>query len=141
MKKRYFTLFIGIALAFTACQPTPKQAPQTTVYENKGIDTSNLPTDEKIFDQIMQIAEVQESNRQIDSLSNHTKGIALMIVERPNDGLPYFSVKVGYDGDTRFETYYLFYVDPKTLAVKIEDILSGEVLTLDEWRKQKKAQK
>ena len=116
MKKRYFTLFIGIALAFTACQPTPKHTPQTTVYGNKGIDT-------------------------IDSLSNHTKGIALMIVERPNDGLPYFSVKVGYDGDTRFETYYLFYVDPKTLAVKIEDILSGEVLTLDEWRKQKKAQK
>lgn len=137
MKKRYFALFLGIALTFAACQPTPKQAPQTTVYENTGIDTTNLPTDEKVFDRIMQIAEVQESNRQIDSLSNHTKGIALIIVERPSGGLPYFSVKVGYDGDTRFETYYLFYVEPKTLDVKIEDILSGEVLTLDEWRKRK----
>ena len=60
-----------------------------------------------------------------------------MIVERPADGVPYFSVKVGYDGDTRFETYYLFYVDAKTLEVKVEDIVSGEVLSLDEWRKQK----
>ena len=135
MKKICFTLCISIGLFFVACEPTVKQAPQTTVYENKGIDTTNLPTDDKVFDRIMEIAEVKESNRQIDSLSEHKKGVALMIVERPADGVPYFSVKVGYDGDTRFETYYLFYVDAKTLEVKVEDIVSGEVLSLDEWRK------
>jgi hypothetical protein len=45
------------------------------------------------------------------------------------------TVKAGYNGAERFETYYHFSVDPKTLEIKILDIISGDYISLEEYIK------
>ncbi|MFN8282444.1 MAG: hypothetical protein U0U67_04475 [Chitinophagales bacterium] len=90
-----------------------------------------------ITDTIGKIPEVIKQDRYIDSFSKHKHGIA-MIVEKPEDNTEYYA-RVGYDGPERFETYYHFYVDSVTRKITVDDIISGERLTLEEWQKQEKA--
>ena len=48
------------------------------------------------------------------------------------------SVQAGYNGTGRFETYYRFFVNPKTMDIKVYDPVEGEKLTLKEYLKTQK---
>jgi hypothetical protein len=88
-----------------------------------------------ITDTLMQLPFIKESNRHIDSLSHHKKSIAFIFDSSANE----ISVKAGYNGEDRFESYYNFTVDPKTRNIKVMDIISGDYLSVDEFIKQKKS--
>lgn len=135
MPKHTLLLALLALLTAAACQPTTQHEPQTTTYEYQPTDTTGMATDGQVLESLMKLDEVQATNKHIDSLSNHTKGVALQIVERPAENEQHsFVVKVGYDGDTRFETYYIFYVDGRTLAVSVEDLATGDIVPIAQWR-------
>jgi hypothetical protein len=90
----------------------------------------------KIMDAVMNLPEVIRSNAYIDSISNHKKGIA-GITDAPADGETDYSVKVGYNGDERFEVYYFFYVNPKTMQIKVQDIVLDSLMLYNDWHKMK----
>ena len=46
-----------------------------------------------------------------------------------------YNVKAGYDREVRFETYYTFSVDKKTRAIKVLDVISGQMITPAEFEK------
>ena len=84
----------------------------------------------------MSLKEVIESDKHINAISHHKKGIAFMIEEPNVDEKDYYA-RVGYNGEERFETYYNFYINPTTKQITIDEPISGERLTLEEWRKNK----
>jgi hypothetical protein len=95
--------------------------------------------EEEIDDKIYALPEVKEKGRFIDSLTHHKRGVSIMIVDKPSAKRPYYWVKVGYDSDLRFETYYNFYVYKKGLVVKFLDTTEeDEIIGLQEWRKRRK---
>jgi hypothetical protein len=60
-----------------------------------------------ISNALMKLPFVMECNDYIDSFSNHRQGIAF-IVDEPLENETDISVKAGYNGGERFETYYRF---------------------------------
>jgi len=99
-------------------------------------DTSSGNLEGKIMSAVMRLPEVEKINTYIDSISDHKKGVA-GIMEEPINGETDYGVRVGYNGDDRFEVYNFFYVDPKTLSVKILDMATDSVIPIEEWRKMK----
>ncbi len=86
-----------------------------------------------IEDTLLSLKEVQEKNLLIDSLTNHKQGISF-ITEKPSETEPNWSIQVGYNCDERFETYFQFYINPESKQISILDFISGNKLSLENWR-------
>ncbi|MGZ3862310.1 MAG: hypothetical protein ACXVPN_03670 [Bacteroidia bacterium] len=97
-------------------------------------DTLQSSIEDKIIDAVLALPEVEAASARIDSFSNHQHGIATMM-DPPEEGKTDYSVRVGYNGDERFEVYYFFEVNPVTLQVKIMDV--DTFIPVEEWRNKK----
>lgn len=111
--------------------PAQLKADTSSKYFHTVADTA-LET--RITDELMKLPFVKKSNAYIDSFSNHKHGIAFMMDEPSEDGKE-VSLRAGYNGGERFETYYHFIVDPKTMEIKIYDPVEDKTLTLKEYLK------
>ena len=88
----------------------------------------------KIIDKLMKLPFVKKSDKYIDSFTNHQRGIAFM-VDSLQQGQTEVFVRAGYNGPERFETYYQFYVDPRTLEIKVYDVVNDAKMTVKEYIK------
>ncbi len=57
----------------------------------------------------------------------------------PDSTLPYYHVEAGYQGNTRFQPHFYFYVDLPNNIIYIEDLDKGDRTTIDQWRERRKA--
>lgn len=98
------------------------------------VEAPHSVLEKKILEKISLLPEYKRSNAYLDSLTNRKHGLSSMIFKPSKNEKEYY-VRVGYNGDDRFETYYNFYVDSTTLAIKIADVLEGDIVSLETWRK------
>jgi len=140
-----YTLVLTLLVFFTACDNTSKTeetvAPDSaankvqTDSSSKYIYTfADTALQDKITEALMKLPFVIKSNKYIDSFSNHQHGIAFMMDE-PKENEPDISVQAGYNGGERFETYYRFFVNPKTMEIKVYDPVEDKKLTIKEYLK------
>ncbi len=90
--------------------------------------------EDKITAALRKLPFVKKSDKYIDSISNHKHGIAFLLEEPAKDETD-IPVQAGYNGAERFETYYRFFVNPKTLEIKVYDVVEDKKLTLKEYLK------
>ena len=140
-------IFGGLAVIFfAACNnnsPAAKEeSPKDTVtvipkkdsvssYIHHFTDTT---VENRITAALMKLSFVKKANTYIDSFSNHQHGIAFML-DSLGKGEKEIYVQAGYNGDQRFETYYQFYVNPKTLEIKVYDVVDDKKLSVKEYLK------
>lgn len=98
---------------------------------------SDTALENKITAVLLKLPFVIKSSNYIDSFSNHKHAIAFLL-ENPETSEAAIFVKAGYNGDERFETYYQFYVNPKTLEIKVYDPVADKKLSLKEYSKTQK---
>ncbi len=110
-------------------QPVKEELP---AYIHKFADTA---MERKVTAVLLKLPFVKKSDAYIDSISGHKHGISFMLDNTKGDSV---SVLAGYNSEERFETYYHFYVDPKTLGVTIYDPLTNNTLTVKEYLKRSK---
>lgn len=132
---RYLAL-VFFTISLLACNSNGKKSAD----ERKDTSAVNNPTTQPgetnpakdpIMDTLLKLPFIIKSNRYIDSISNHQQGITF--ISDTAEGM--ITVKAGYNGAERFETYYHFSVDPTTLEIKILDIISGDYISLEEYIK------
>jgi|ERR1700694_250681 len=102
-------------------------------------DVDSTLQEDKVLDAIRKLPEVIVREKYLDSLTNHKGRISVMVVSKPQKTQSYYWVKVGYDNELRFETYYNFYVYSVAgnLEIKYYDVISGKPISLKEWRRNK----
>jgi hypothetical protein len=146
--KNYQSLLV-VALAATviiSCQSgqsTPsvkeeatgaKTAATPAKMKEPSLSAASQNTDEaKVQRIVSELPEYKEAQAMIDSLTKGKHGVSTM-VEKPEKGKTDYTVTVGYNGDERFETYGVYFVNPKTGQVKLYDDMSGQVVTIEAWR-------
>jgi hypothetical protein len=138
-------LYLLVIIFFAACNNAAKtdEVAVTDSVSNK-IKNDSLPDyihsftdtalENKITAALMKLPFVTKSSNYIDSFSNHKHGIAFMMDE-PQENEPDVSVQAGYNGGERFETYYRFFVNPKTMEIKVYDPVEDKKLTIKEYLK------
>jgi hypothetical protein len=87
-----------------------------------------------IFDTLNTLSFIKESNRYIDSITKHKHSIAYIIDTTDKE----YTITAGFNGEERFETYYRFTIDKKTKAIKVQDDVSGDMVTPEEFEKKKR---
>jgi uncharacterized lipoprotein len=137
--KNYLAISILFFLAACSENKTAETAAEPVMAKNdtlavKKTDTSG-DVESKIMKVILDLPEVKEADEHIDSVTNHQHGVAA-IIDDLEQGDTDYSVRVGYNGDERFEVYYFFTVNPVTLKVKILDVDSN--IPIEDWRKKNK---
>ncbi len=85
----------------------------------------------KITDTLNQLPFIQEANSYIDSFSNHNERIAFML-SNPSKNETDIIVNAGYSNKV-FESYYRFFINSKTMEIKIYDAINYKVVSLDEF--------
>ncbi len=140
-----YVLVLMLLVSFTACNNASKTE-EAVVHDSaanhvqpdsssKFIHTfSDTALENKITTALLQLPFVIKSDRYIDSFSNHKHGIAF-ILDDPDPNEPDVSVQAGYNGAERFETYYRFFINPKTMEIKVYDAVADKKLTLKEYLK------
>lgn len=141
-----YSLFLLLLISFAACNNSSKTAEvevvKDSIVSNLQIDSAakyihtftDTALENKITAALLKLSFVQKSNNYIDSFSNHKQGITFML-DKPEPGETDVSVQAGYNGKERFETYYRFFVNPKTLDIKVYDVIADKKLTLKEYLK------
>ena len=142
MKNSLFLLLLIFCAACNNASKTDTIVTSDTVLIKTQTDSSvkyihtfkDTALENKITAALLKLPFVIKSNNYIDSFSNHKHSIAFML-EEPAANETGISVQAGYNGDQRFETYYRFEVNPKTLEIKVYDPVSDKKLTVTEYLK------
>lgn len=132
-------LLYSLLFIFIACSDQQKvndQNVQQDTIVKKEIVSEVTSEEDKMVNAVLALPEVEQVNQYIDSISDHKKGVAA-ICDGKEEGSNDVCVRVGYNGDERFEVYYFFYVDPVNMRIKIQDIVNDTILPIEEWRKRK----
>lgn len=138
-------LFLVLLISFTACNNSSKREEvvvnDTVVKKVQSDPSSNYihaftdtALENKITAALLKLPFVIKSNTYIDSLSNHRHSMTFML-QNPASNETDITVQAGYNGEQRFETYYRFYIDPKTLEIKVYDPVTDKKLTVKEFIK------
>lgn len=126
-------LLLGLLpLLFVACK---KESP---VKNEEVKTTANTCNSSHFMKQILELDEMKAQAKFLDSLTKGKSGIAFLADStKVKDGWEY-SISAGYNGPDRFETYHIFYASSKECnTLKIAEPVSGETLSIEEWRKRK----
>lgn len=141
-KKQIGIWFSYLLFIFSACSTEDEKIKEPVNEIKDSLVTNSTPkskednVEDAVIKTVMSLPEVESANTRIDSITNHEKEVSA-IVDEAGDGETDYGVRVGYSNEERFETYYFFYVNPKTFKVKILDIISDSVMLYDDWHRMK----
>ena len=102
--------------------------------------TVALTAEDSVRNLIEALPEVREKDHVYDSLTNRVQNIIIKITP-PDSVVKMFHVEAGYQGNTRFQPHFYFFVDLPNNMIYIEDLDKGDRTTLDEWRARRRASK
>lgn len=130
--KQFIYVFI-LCSCFVACKKHPMKVYNAEVFKEVAKVKCDLQNAEKA---VLELDEVRERDRFIDSLSHHKKRIEFLSDSTMIDGNVFYEIEVGYNSEMRFETYYTFYIEKgKCNNIKVLDTIEGDTITLSKWRK------
>jgi len=147
MKVQILFVHLISYIAFISCQSdtstktksdqTPKKPAVERIESSAKMDEKADCSPEKAMKLILALKEVEESKRNLDSLTDHKANISFMIDSLKQDEKELYSLTAGYNSEERFEPYYHFYLNKSDCKnIQILDIVSGEYLPLETWRSQ-----
>jgi hypothetical protein len=135
----WITVLLIIATACNNNSSATGNKPDTTtkkpvVIADTSTTTTPIVTENDILDTLNALSFVKQASMHIDSVTHHKHRMAFIIDTADNE----YNVTADYNGDERFETYYIFSVDKKTRAIKVQDVISGDMLTPADFEKRQK---
>ena len=104
----------------------------TVMYAGKDADT--------VYKLILALPEVAKRARYIQEQTKGERHLEVMIAESPKENVRnYYWVKAGEDNGNAYVTHFNFYIFPtRNWEIKYFDPVKNMVITLEEWRKEKK---
>jgi hypothetical protein len=127
MKRFYFLLFFISVTSYAQRTPsTFRIYPQISLVEMR------------ILDVISNLYEVKTKRAFVLKTSKGNRILKPVIYMRPHGTFKYYWVKVIEDNAGATITHFNFYVDENSREVKYFDSITGNVLSLQQWRKNRK---
>lgn len=113
-----------------------------TTFVSRGQQKQQVPltAEDSVRSIIAALPEVQAKDKVYDSLTNRMQNIIIKITP-PDSAVTQYRVEAGYQGNTRFQPHFYFFVDLANDMIYIEDFDKGDRTTLEEWRNRRKAGK
>ncbi len=134
-KAQLLYIILACCCCFSACKNNKNAEPVNEISDSLKTDKKpESDRENKILDILSKLPEWEKANNYIDSLTKHKHGLSVT-TEKPSKDKPDYYIRAGYNGEERFETYFHFYVNPQTFEIKIMDLVDGDIVPLNVWRK------
>lgn len=88
---------------------------------------------------VLALPITQRANKQINEATKGQKGVSVMVEpeETIEHGQKYYVVRIGYNGNDRYKTYHLLYVNKQDRSdIRIEDPIEGTIIPLAQWEEE-----
>jgi hypothetical protein len=99
-----------------------------------------LTAEDSVRNLIEALPEVKEKDHVYDSLTNRVQNIIIKITP-PDSVVNMYHVEAGYQGNSRFQPHFYFFVDLLNNMIYIEDLDRGDRTTIEEWRARRSSSK
>jgi hypothetical protein len=145
MRALFSILFLAMFSSIYSCQLKVKKTEKIKVDSIKRpnpvkpVSKARIDSD-KYADSAMTVVEnlpeIKALSDRFNKENKHTSHhFALNVAQGPGKDFKYYWVRAGEDTHDHFAAYEHFYVDPKDFTIYYYDVVSGSVMTIDQWRK------
>lgn len=127
--------FLIISICMLSCNESSKPVDKDSIINDESNSDKNdgnaILTEDAALDLIADLSEYKETENSIKEATANKSGASMLLEEENNR----FVIKLGYNCDVRFETYYHFYVDKSSKKISVLDVIEGDEISLEEYRK------
>ena len=116
-----------------ACRNTPKSP------EEKVEEPSSALSSEQVLTLVANLPIAQRANKQINDFTKGRQGVSLLVEDSLTrmNGQEYYTVRIGYNGQDRYETYHILLVNKQDKKdIRIEDVVTAEMIPIEQWERE-----
>jgi len=129
--KNYKLLIVLFAfLLLNGCSSSTTET--TNENSNTQTEKSSALTEDEINELVFSLNFIKALDNYYREMSNGEVGLST-IINAPTGNETEYTVEVGVDGEERFELEAIIYINAKTKAIDVEDIILGERMSLEEY--------
>ena len=131
-----------------ACQNTPKSPEEKVEEPSSALKQMPDPaqqaaskdalTSEQVLTQC-NLPIAQRANKQINDFTQGRQGVSLLVEDSLTrmDSQEYYTVRIGYNGQDRYETYHILLVNKQDKKdIRIEDVVTAEMIPIEQWERE-----
>ena len=132
-----------------ACQNTPKspeekaEAPSSALKQMpdpaQQAASKDALTSEQALTLVANLPIAQRANKQINDFTQGRQGVSLLVEDSLTrmNGQEYYTVRIGYNGQDRYETYHILLVNKQDKKdIRIEDVVTAEMIPIEQWERE-----
>ena len=154
LPKQSLGLLLLVGLSLMSCQNQPKSSMgEVTAVEvqesqketpNTAIGAANTTekflTEDEVVDLVLALPITQKVYSQIKKATQGQGGVSVIVEpqEVVEQGQKYYVVRIGYNGNERYETYHLLYVNKQDKNdIFVVDPVEATIIPLAQWEQEK----
>lgn len=131
-----------------ACQNTPKSPEEKMEVSSSALKqmpdpaqqaTKEALTSEQVLTLVANLPIAQRANKQINDFTQGRQGVSLLVENSLTrmDNQEYYTVRIGYNGQDRYETYHILLVNKQDKKdIRIEDVVTAEMIPIEQWERE-----
>lgn len=131
MKKIVCLLFALSGLIFISCNGAKKDDA-----DKSKESACKCCNEDSVLTMLLELPEVKALAKRIEAKTDGNRGVSSMVDY--DEATSKYNITMGFNGEERFETSFIFEVDKNTCEVKVSDAITGDLLPLEEWQERNK---
>ncbi len=153
LSKQLLGMLLLVGLSLMSCQNQSKSSTQEEPTQEQALSkerpnpaagetdtTAQSLTEDQVVDLVFTLPITQKVHNQIRKATQGQRGVSVMVEpqEAIEQGQKYYVVRIGYNGNERYETYHLLYVNKQDKNdILVVDTIEDTIIPLAQWEQEK----
>lgn len=153
LSKQLLGMLLLVGLSLMSCQNQSKSSTQEVSTQEQALSkerpnpaagetdtTAQSLTEDQVVDLVFTLPITQKVHNQIRKATQGQRGVSVMVEpqEAIEQGQKYYVVRIGYNGNERYETYHLLYVNKQDKNdILVVDPIEDTIIPLAQWEQEK----
>ncbi len=153
LSKQLLGMLLLVGLSLMSCQNQSKSSTQEVSTQEQALSkerpnpaagetdtTAQSLTEDQVVDLVFTLPITQKVHNQIRKATQGQRGVSVMVQpqEAIEQGQKYYVVRIGYNGNERYETYHLLYVNKQDKNdILVVDTIEDTIIPLAQWEQEK----
>ncbi|WP_298827068.1 hypothetical protein [uncultured Capnocytophaga sp.] len=153
LSKQLLGILLLVGLSLMSCQNQSKSSTQEVPTQEQALskerpnpaagetDTAAQSlTEDQVVDLVFTLPITQKVHNQISKATQGQRGVSVIVDPQKtmNNAQEYYEVRIGYNGEDRYETYHILYVNKQDKNdILVVDTIEDTIIPLAQWEQEK----
>lgn len=152
LSKQLLGILLLVGLSLMSCQNQSKSSTQEVPTQEQALSkerpnpaagetdtTAQSLTEDQVVDLVFTLPITQKVHNQISKATQGQRGVSVIVEPQKtmNNAQEYYVVRMGYNGEDRFETYHFIYVNKHDKDdIQVYDPVEATIVPLAQWEQE-----